>query len=163
MTNETTARIDRLRATRDRLERQLADPKTPAYSVAPLSNQLRLTDKELDKIHQREAAKDDGLPTTPEKASWLDFFRYRVHLRRRTIISERNPPNAWSLRQRAIWDEWEAAGFVVLPYPARDDGATVAEHRAVTTQWADDCRAELVRCLSAHEQSATPDPPGLPI
>lgn len=139
------ARIVRLRATRDRLEAQLKDPKTPAYSVAPLSNQLRLTDKELDRIQHRESEKDDGLPVTPEEATLLDFMQYGSRHRVR-VRSRSTSPNAWCVRQMEIWAEWEAAGFEPPTRPPDDPDVP---RRVQMDEWTEACRAELIRCLAA--------------
>lgn len=154
MTADTTdARLARLRTTRDRLEAQLADPKTPPYSVAPLSNQLRLADKEIDRIMRREEAADDGLPTTPDRATILDFMKYAM---RQHQAVQRTALNAWGRRELEIHDEWEAAGFAVLPRPDREDDPPGRTRRQVLDDWADACRAELVRCLDARPN---PQPP----
>ncbi len=139
------ARIARLRATRDRLEAQLADDRTPAYTVAPMSNQLRLVDKELDRIHRRVVADDDdaGLPTSPDKAGLAAFFRFGRRHRR----VARGPVNEWFRRVAQIFDSWEAAGFVLPPATHRELDLSGEEHRAAVWAWLEECRLELARCL----------------
>ena len=153
MTDTTEARIARLRATRDRLEAQLADPSTPPYSIAPLSNQLRLTDNQLDKIQRREDEKDDGLPTTPDKATLLDFFRFTVQTH---LADGRRGLNAYGRRQEAIYDSWRAAGFVPPPksYPSGGShGMPRDEWLAAVDGWVEECRVELARCLDEYERN----------
>jgi hypothetical protein len=156
MTNDTeAARIARLRATRDRLEAQLADPGTPAYSIAPLSNQLRLTDKELDRIQRAEDAKDDGLPTTPDDANLLHFFQYRHHERVGAAVAPRRSGNAYLQRQTAIYDSWHDAGFIVpeKSYPSARGEMDRDIWLAAVDAWVEECRAELARCLANHHRT----------
>lgn len=150
MTDDTTARLDRLRMARSRLEAQLADGRTPAYSVAPLANQLRLTDKEVDRLTRVDDSDDGGLPTTPDRAGFIDFLHYARRTRRSVASRRTNRGNEWTRRRDDLMASWAAAGFV-LPDPTyreRHDDLTPAEYRSETDRWVERCRAELTRCLA---------------
>ena len=146
-------RIARLRAARDRLEAQLADDGTPAYSVAPLSNQLRLVDKELDRIQRRAADEDNdgGLPTSPARAGLTAFLRFGR--RHRRVV--RGPVNDWFRREAQIFDSWESAGFVLPPATHRELNLSGEERRAAVWAWVDECRLELSRCLDNRPKGDT--------
>jgi hypothetical protein len=138
----TTDRIATLRAMSDRLKAQLDDPRTPAYSVAPLSNQLRLCEKEIDRLLKPDEL--DELPWTPEQAGWLDFFRYRAMCRYRRnphwARRDDGPRNAWCQAEDEIHERWFAAGFET---PGRDEDEDMG-----SDEWVEACRVELARCLS---------------
>lgn len=159
MTTETAeTRIDRLKMTRRRLEEQLADPKTPPYSIAPLSNQLRLTDKEIERLEKATEEDDQGLPITTDRVTFLHLLQY-AYLDRRPRLPRRAGPNSWSDRRDDIFDQWREAGFELPPMPWRHDGPEPDRRpadvqQAERTAWVEQCRAELARCLE--EAGKTP-------
>jgi hypothetical protein len=137
----TADRIATLRTIGDRIKAQLDDPVTPPYSVAPLSNQLRLCEKEIDRLLKPATDELDGLPWTPEQAGFVDFMRNRAVCRYRRNphwVRPDGPRNAWCGAESEIHERWFAAGFET---PGRDEDMG-------SDEWVEACRVELARCLS---------------
>jgi hypothetical protein len=136
----TADRVATLRAIGARLKAQLDDPATPPYSVAPLSNQLRLCEKEIARLLKPATDELDGLPWTPEQAGFVDFMRYRRMRRYRRnhwVIDDGGPRNAWCEAEAEIHERWFVAGFET---PGSDEDGS--------DEWVEAFRVELARCLS---------------
>lgn len=138
------AELARLRAAREQVTARLDDPRTPAYSVAPLTNQLRLVDKRMNTLLKGDS-KSGGLPETPADGTLVDLFRFRFWHRRisagmQSAWPNRQPLNEYARRERAIFESWERAGFTADRVEGESVDAYVAR-----------CRAELTDLLESEE------------
>lgn len=141
-------RLAVLRMARDRVVEKLEDDGSKGYTIAPLSNQLRLLENAIANI-LRPLSVDDGLPSTPDKATFVDFLWYRRQERRgwRDVTATRRGRNAHRRAYDDIVDSWRAAGFVPPPYP--DDRDAPDEHRAAVDEWVESCRHLLAEALAS--------------
>ena len=109
-------RMARLRLTQAQIVARLDDPKTPAYSVAPLTNQLRLVARDLARLTPVET--DQGLPD-PERFGAVTAFAYARWLRG-PLVPPRRRPGGYADRVAQVFGGWRNAGFVLLPRAAGD-------------------------------------------
>jgi hypothetical protein len=144
------ATIERLCLARDRILEKLEDPATPAYSIAPLSNQLRLIDSSITRLGA-DPESEDGLPADPDDVGFIDLvaFGLRSSRPRAAATHRRRGSTAWSERYEEILDEWTAAGFVLPERSYRE--VDQRDRRAAIEAWIDECRTELARCLESHQ------------
>lgn len=141
-------RLSRLSLAQSKIVARLDDPATPAYSVAPLSNQLRLVEKALDRLTAHEN-NDVGLPDA-ELFGLVTSLSYARWLGGPHVPARRKPAGDYFVRHSEIFQTWKDAGFQLSAKPAKT-GDDVAD-RAALVEWVEDQRAELVRCLATDEE-----------
>ena len=125
-------RLDHLRLAQRRIVAKLDDPKTPPYSIAPLSNQLRLVEKDIARLTADENV-DEGLPD-PEYFGFVTALAFERWLRGRSVPPRRRP-NDFADRQGEIFQTWKKAGFELTPRAEPVD------------EWVEENRVQLVECL----------------
>jgi hypothetical protein len=136
-------RLAHLRLAQSKIVARLDDPATPAYSIAPLANQLRLVEDQMARLTARDND-DEGLPD-PEMFGFVTALGYSSWLRGPSIPARRRPVNDYATREREIFQSWHDAGFELSPKPT-PTGDDVADRAAVDV-WLEDQRVELIRCL----------------
>ena len=130
-------RLANLRLAQAQIVSRLDDQKTPAYSIAPLTNQLRLVEKEISRLTDGEDQDLSGLPSS-EEFCLIDAFTYQYWLEGPRVPSTRRPPNEWVKRQEEIFQSWKAAGFELSPRP--ETGGL--------SGWVKQNREALLQCLA---------------
>ena len=124
-------RLSSLRLAQSKIVERLDDPATPGYSIAPLTNQLRLVEKEMAKLTEDKG--DEGLPD-PDSFGLVTALSFE-HWLRGQIPARRTPASEFSARQAEIFGSWQDAGFELS---ARSGSAD---------EWVEENRARLFACL----------------
>lgn len=136
-------RLDRLRLAQREIVARLDYPRTPPYSVAPLSNQLRLVEKEIARLTADEDL-DHGLPG-PGAVRGGGRTRLRAVAAWAAYAGPTSPCQRVRGRRDEIFRSWHEAGFDLSPWPKSDEWAVLEE-------WVESNRARLIRCLEAEAE-----------
>lgn len=126
-------RLAHLLLAQSKIVERLDDPATPPYSIAPLTNQLRLVEKTIARLTADDD--EDGLPDS-DHLGLVTLLAYERWLRGPHLEARRKPSGTeHALAQDEIFRSWRDAGFDLSP------------RRGQIEEWVEDMRAELQRCL----------------
>lgn len=129
-------RLANLRLAQRTIVSRLDDPATPPYSIAPLTNQLRLVEKQIARLTSDDD--DEGLPD-PDQFGLVTALAYERWLRGPHQPARRKPGTEYALAQDEIFRSWKDAGFELSP------------RRGRLEEWVEEMRTELQRCLEEAE------------
>ena len=127
-------RLANLRLAQAQIVAKLDHPKTPPYSIAPLTNQLRLVERDIARLLAAEEV-DEGLPD-PDQFGFVTALAYE-RWPRGQVPPRRTSPTEYASRQTEIFQSWADAGFELTPRMSDTD----------VDEWVEENGLRLFDCL----------------